>query len=118
MSIWNMSHTIGYATMLVLTGFLVKYDWRYCFFVPSVIAVVMAILLLMFLRDTPEAGAVCPKSKAPAPPVEKRTRNSASCSGSASSRIRTSGFSPSRISSSMFCVAQRRRLGADAPEGI
>jgi sugar phosphate permease len=55
MSLWNTSHTLGYATILVLTGFLVKFDWRLCFFVPAVIAVVMAILLLIFLRDTPES---------------------------------------------------------------
>src|SRR5205823_8831596 len=47
MSLWNTSHTLGYATILVLTGFLVKFDWRLCFFVPAVIAVVMAILLLV-----------------------------------------------------------------------
>src|SRR4051794_23202170 len=35
MSLWNTSHTIGYATILVLCGFLVKYDWRLCFFVPA-----------------------------------------------------------------------------------
>ncbi len=55
MSMWNTSHTLGYATILVLTGFLVKIDWRLCFFAPAVIAVVMAILLLVFLRDTPES---------------------------------------------------------------
>jgi OPA family glycerol-3-phosphate transporter-like MFS transporter/OPA family sugar phosphate sensor protein UhpC-like MFS transporter len=55
MSMWNTSHTLGYATILVLTSLLVKFDWRLCFFVPAVIAVVMAILLLVFLRDTPES---------------------------------------------------------------
>jgi OPA family glycerol-3-phosphate transporter-like MFS transporter/OPA family sugar phosphate sensor protein UhpC-like MFS transporter len=55
MSLWNTSHTIGYASILVLTGFLVRYNWRLCFFVPSGIAVVMAIMLLLFLHDTPES---------------------------------------------------------------
>ena len=55
MSLWNTSHTIGYASILILCGWLVKYSWRLCFFVPSVIAVVMAILLLINLRDAPES---------------------------------------------------------------
>ena len=55
MSLWNTSHTIGYASILVLTGVLVRYNWRLCFFVPSGIAVVMAVMLLLFLHDTPES---------------------------------------------------------------
>jgi OPA family glycerol-3-phosphate transporter-like MFS transporter/OPA family sugar phosphate sensor protein UhpC-like MFS transporter len=55
MALWNTSHTLGYASILVLTGFLVRYDWRLCFFVPAVCAVVMALMLLAWLRDTPES---------------------------------------------------------------
>jgi len=55
MALWNTSHTLGYAGILILCGFLVVYDWRLCFYVPSVLAVVMAVLLLMNLHDTPES---------------------------------------------------------------
>src|SRR5262245_28773576 len=39
MSIWNMSHPIGGALILILCGdYLVAYGWRLCFFVPAIIA--------------------------------------------------------------------------------
>ncbi|MGB9623898.1 MAG: MFS transporter [Phycisphaerae bacterium] len=55
MSIWNTSHSIGAAGVLVLCGYLVAYDWRLCFFVPAALAVLMACMLLIWLRDTPES---------------------------------------------------------------
>jgi OPA family glycerol-3-phosphate transporter-like MFS transporter/OPA family sugar phosphate sensor protein UhpC-like MFS transporter len=55
MSFWNASHTLGGGAIVVLCGYLVKHygTWRVCFFVPSAIAMAMAGLLFMFLRDTP-----------------------------------------------------------------
>lgn len=55
MAIWNTSHTIGAASVVVLCGYLVVYDWRLCFFVPAGLAVLMAFMLLNWLRDTPES---------------------------------------------------------------
>lgn len=55
MSIWNTSHSIGAAGVLVLCGYLVGYDWRLCFLVPAALAILMACLLLFRLRDTPES---------------------------------------------------------------
>jgi OPA family glycerol-3-phosphate transporter-like MFS transporter/OPA family sugar phosphate sensor protein UhpC-like MFS transporter len=55
MSIWNTSHTIGYASILVICGFLVKYDWRLCFYVPAALAILMSVGLFFELRDTPES---------------------------------------------------------------
>jgi len=55
MSLWNTSHTIGAAAVLVLCGYLVRFDWRLCFLVPGVLAVLMACVLLIRLRDTPES---------------------------------------------------------------
>jgi sugar phosphate permease len=57
MSLWNISHSLGGGLIVVLCGFLVDhYDsWRICFFVPSVIALIMSLLLWTFLRDTPES---------------------------------------------------------------
>ncbi len=57
MAFWNASHTLGGAGILVLCGYLVKNNgnWRLCFFVPAGIALIAAVLLYVFLRDTPES---------------------------------------------------------------
>jgi OPA family glycerol-3-phosphate transporter-like MFS transporter/OPA family sugar phosphate sensor protein UhpC-like MFS transporter len=52
-SIWNTSHSIGAGLALVLCGYLARYDWRLCFFVPAGLAIVCALFLLVSLRDTP-----------------------------------------------------------------
>ena len=57
-SMWNSSHNIGSIFILLLCGFLVSGywfapNWRLCFFVPAIIVVVVAILLWLFLPDTP-----------------------------------------------------------------
>jgi OPA family glycerol-3-phosphate transporter-like MFS transporter/OPA family sugar phosphate sensor protein UhpC-like MFS transporter len=54
-SVWNTSHSIGAAGVLVLTSYLVRYDWRLCFFVPAAIGLVGAMFVLLRLRDTPES---------------------------------------------------------------
>jgi phosphoglycerate transporter family protein len=57
MSWWNTSHSVGSVGILILCGYLINHfhDWRICFFVPSFIAVAVAIMLLAYLRDTPES---------------------------------------------------------------
>jgi phosphoglycerate transporter family protein len=57
MSLWNASHSLGGGAIVVLCGYLVAHfnGWRVCFFVPSAIALGMAGLLLLYLRDTPES---------------------------------------------------------------
>jgi OPA family glycerol-3-phosphate transporter-like MFS transporter/OPA family sugar phosphate sensor protein UhpC-like MFS transporter len=57
MSIWNTSHSIGAGAVVILCGYLVDHfnNWRLCFFVPATIAIVAAVLLAIFLRDTPAA---------------------------------------------------------------
>jgi OPA family glycerol-3-phosphate transporter-like MFS transporter/OPA family sugar phosphate sensor protein UhpC-like MFS transporter len=55
MAVWNMSHGIGTAAVLILCGFIVDLfnNWRLCFFVPAAIAIATAGLLMIYLRDTP-----------------------------------------------------------------
>jgi sugar phosphate permease len=55
MSLWNTSHSIGAGAVVILCGYLVDHfgNWRLCFFVPATIATVVALLLMIFLRDTP-----------------------------------------------------------------
>ena len=55
MAIWNTSHSLGAGVIFVLCGYLAPIDWRLCFFVPAAIALVGAIGLAIFLRDTPES---------------------------------------------------------------
>jgi len=55
-AIWNMSQQIGGASVLIISGFLIDYyGWRYVFYVPGVVAIVMSFLLFNRLRDTPQS---------------------------------------------------------------
>lgn len=59
--IWNASHQFGGAGILVLAGWLIPtYGWRTAFFVPALIAVLIAIFLIIFLRDTPQSLGLPP----------------------------------------------------------
>lgn len=62
--IWNASHMVGAAGILVWAGYLGEnYGWRAAFFGPAIVAIFVAMGLLLFLRDTPgEVGL---------PPVEQ-----------------------------------------------
>jgi phosphoglycerate transporter family protein len=55
MSVWNISHSIGAGTVVILCGYLVTHfnDWRLCFLVPAGLAITGAIVLGFTLRDTP-----------------------------------------------------------------
>lgn len=62
--VWNSSHQLGGAGILILAGYLTQhYGWRSSFYVPAVIAVACAIFLINRLRDTPESMGF--------PPVEE-----------------------------------------------
>jgi OPA family glycerol-3-phosphate transporter-like MFS transporter/OPA family sugar phosphate sensor protein UhpC-like MFS transporter len=60
MGIWNISHSLGLGTVVVLCGYLVGYGWRLCFFVPAGIALAGAAWLAFWLRDTPESLGLPP----------------------------------------------------------
>jgi sugar phosphate permease len=61
MSYWNASHAFGGGGILILCGWLVvHYGWQSCFYVPAVIALAVAGLLLANLRDTPESVGLPP----------------------------------------------------------
>jgi OPA family glycerol-3-phosphate transporter-like MFS transporter/OPA family sugar phosphate sensor protein UhpC-like MFS transporter len=54
MSIWNISHQIGGGLIAILCGYLVvRWGWRFCFFVPAGIALLGAWYLWRSLPDTP-----------------------------------------------------------------
>lgn len=55
-ALWNSSQQIGGAVIMLLSGWiLVHYNWRYVFYISAVLSMVMAIILLFFMRDTPES---------------------------------------------------------------
>jgi phosphoglycerate transporter family protein len=55
MSVWNISHSIGAALVVVMCGYLAVINWRLCFFVPAGIALVCTCYLWRRLADTPES---------------------------------------------------------------
>ncbi|HEX5472418.1 MAG TPA: MFS transporter, partial [Lacipirellulaceae bacterium] len=55
MGVWNISHSLGAGLIAVMCGYLVVYNWRFCFFVPAGIVLVGSIWLVWALRDTPES---------------------------------------------------------------
>ncbi len=53
-SVWNTAHNLGGAMIPILVGYTVlHYGWRYSFFIPGVIAVIVGCLLCWRLRDKP-----------------------------------------------------------------
>ncbi|PIR16774.1 MAG: MFS transporter family glucose-6-phosphate receptor UhpC [Deltaproteobacteria bacterium CG11_big_fil_rev_8_21_14_0_20_49_13] len=62
--IWNASHQIGGAGIMIFAGYLVQhFGWRSAFFGPAVIAVAVAFIVMNRLRDTPQSLGL--------PPVEE-----------------------------------------------
>ncbi len=64
-SIWNTSHSIGAALVLVLCAHLISWfgNWRLCFWVPAGLALAGTFFLLERMRDTPQSLGL--------PPVEQ-----------------------------------------------
>lgn len=59
--IWHTSHMIGAALISALTGYLVKYlGWRSCFYIPAGLATFGALIVVLFLRDTPGSMGLPP----------------------------------------------------------
>lgn len=54
-SIWNTSHSIGAGIVSVLCGYLITStgNWRYCFWVPGIIAAFGVFFIIVTLRDNP-----------------------------------------------------------------
>jgi OPA family glycerol-3-phosphate transporter-like MFS transporter/OPA family sugar phosphate sensor protein UhpC-like MFS transporter len=52
--IWHTSHMVGAGAVGALTGYLVQLlGWRWCFYIPAGIAAAGALIVFLFLRDTP-----------------------------------------------------------------
>ena len=55
MSVWNTSHSLGAGLALIVCGYVVGWGWRWCFYFPSIVALVGAVFLWFALRDTPSS---------------------------------------------------------------
>jgi len=59
--IWNASHQVGGAGILLLAGYLIPhYGWRSAFFVPALFAMGFSFFLYNRLRDTPQSLGLPP----------------------------------------------------------
>jgi sugar phosphate permease len=59
--IWHTSHMVGAGAVGTMTGYLVQYfGWRSCFYIPAGIAAGGAVIVLLFLRDTPGSMGLPP----------------------------------------------------------
>lgn len=62
--IWNASHQVGGAGILILGGYLVQhFGWRSTFYGPAVIGIIASFFIINRLRDTPQSLGL--------PPVEE-----------------------------------------------
>lgn len=57
MSIWNTSHSIGAGLASVLCGYIIAKtgNWRWCFWIPAIIAAFGVVFIVLTLRDTPKS---------------------------------------------------------------
>jgi len=56
MSVWNTSHSIGAGLVVISCGYIVTLlGWRWCFYIPAVIALAGAAMILFGLEDTPSS---------------------------------------------------------------
>ena len=60
--IWHSSHMVGAALIGVLTGYIVNSSlgWRGCFYIPAGLAILGSLIVVIFLRDTPESLGLPP----------------------------------------------------------
>lgn len=55
MSWWNTSHSIGAGLAVIISGYLVSFGWRWCFFVPAGIALFGVVFTWFSIRNSPKS---------------------------------------------------------------
>jgi len=72
-SLWSCSHQVGTFLSVIVSGFLVAhFGWRMAFFLPAIIAIVVAIWLFGRLFDRPQSlGLPCVEKYREEPTLEK-----------------------------------------------
>ena len=74
MSLWNTSHSFGAVMALGLCSLLLGlgFNWRWCFWVPAVLAGLAAVFTFFFVHDSPaEAGVEELEIEVPSPALEQ-----------------------------------------------
>ncbi|MDR1087136.1 MAG: MFS transporter [Endomicrobium sp.] len=54
MSVWQTSHSIGGALAVIICGYLVSFGWRWCFYVPAVLALLGVVWMWITVRNSPK----------------------------------------------------------------
>ena len=87
MSLWNTSHSIGAGLAIIFCGYMVSIDWgsifgsgtmlsqhwRWCFLMPATLALLGALIVWIFVRDTPKSVGL-PELKTGKPEKEVHSR--------------------------------------------
>lgn len=80
MAIWNLAHNVGgmLAPLIASYSILLFGSWKSAFFVPAVLSIIIGMLVLLFMRDTPQSVGLPPieeyKNDYPACAVEDREK--------------------------------------------
>ena len=83
MAIWNVAHNVGGMLAPLIAGYAIVLpyfgaSWKAAFYVPAVLAILGGILVLVFMRDTPQSVGLPPieeyMNDYPATGVEDRER--------------------------------------------
>ena len=80
MAIWNLAHNVGgmLAPIIASYSIILFGSWKSAFFVPAVLSIITGILVLMYMRDTPQSVGLPPieefKNYYPTTAVEDRER--------------------------------------------
>ncbi|MDR3195860.1 MAG: MFS transporter [Endomicrobium sp.] len=54
MSIWQTSHSIGAALAVIICGYVVSFGWRWCFYIPAVLALLGVVWMWITIRNSPK----------------------------------------------------------------
>lgn len=62
MALWNVAHNVGGGLIgpLAIDGIAIFSDWHSTFYFPALIALLIAILTYILLRDTPQSVGLPP----------------------------------------------------------
>jgi len=80
MAVWNLAHNVGGMLAPLIAGYSILFfaSWKSAFFVPALLAIVTGVMVLFFLRDTPQSVGLPPieefKNDFPSTVVEDRER--------------------------------------------
>jgi OPA family glycerol-3-phosphate transporter-like MFS transporter len=80
MAVWNLAHNVGgmLAPLIASYSLILLGGWKSAFYVPAVLSIFTGILVLIFLRDTPQSVGLPPieeyKNDYPSTAVDDRER--------------------------------------------